>query len=213
MSGERSRGAPRPVSQQRAQATLDALVIAGESLLDGCDPEGLSLEQILARSGASASSFYQRFRGKDAFFEHLHERFCDRVTAELSAWLARPCAPDLFFEDVAREGAGMYLAFRRRHMGALISFEILEGRSPHLRARRRRVDLAVLERAREYLRPLRTRDGRTIDLERLDLALDLVVATVRGAADGNRRAHVSDVSDADLAERLVTAVVAYLTRA
>ncbi|APR84976.1 Hypothetical protein A7982_10325 [Minicystis rosea] len=211
MSEGRSRAEPRPVSQQRAQATLEALVIAGESLLDGRDPESLSLEDILSRAGASASSFYQRFRAKDAFFEHLHARFCDRVTAEMEAWLASPRAPDVFLEDVAREGAGIYLAFRRRHMGALVSFEILEGRRPHLLARRRRVDLAILSRARGYLSPLRMRDGRAIQMDRLDLALDVVVATVRGAADRDRRAHVlNDVSDTDLADRLVVAVLAYL---
>jgi AcrR family transcriptional regulator len=211
MSGPKTREAPGPALQQRAQATLEALVTAGESLLDGRDPEALPVEQILARAGASASSFYRRFRSKDRFLDHLHARFCDRVTAEMEAfsdpsrWRGRP------LEDVAREGASAYLSFRRRHLDALVSFEILEGRHPHLLARRRRTDLAVLTRVGRCVSALRTRDGRGVRMERLALALDLVVSMVRGAADGARRAHVlRDMSDADLAEQLVAAVLGYL---
>lgn len=62
------RRAPRPVLQQRAQATLEALVTAGELLLDGRAPHTVAVEEILARAGASASSFHQRFGSKERFF-------------------------------------------------------------------------------------------------------------------------------------------------
>lgn len=211
MSRPKGQRAPRPVLQQRAQATLEALVTAGELLLDGRDPHTIALEEILARAGASASSFYQRFGSKERFLDHLHERFCDRVTAEADAWIARARVEQRPLEDRAREGVEGYLAFRRKHMGALMSLEILEAQDPDLRARRTRVDLAVLSRVRGAVLAMRTRDGREVRAERLDLALDLVVSMVRGAADGARRAHVhSGVTDPELADQLVAAVLAYL---
>src|SRR4051794_35724584 len=111
MSGPSRRTTPRPVSQERAQATLEALVAAGEQLLDGRDPEAFSLDEILSRAGASASSFYQRFGSKEQFFDHLHARFCDGIAAAMDAWRPSPAAHGRALEDVAREGVEAYLSF------------------------------------------------------------------------------------------------------
>lgn len=192
-------------------ATAEALVTAGEQLLDGRDPEAVSVEEILERAGASPSSFYQRFGSKLAFFDHLHARLCDAVAAQAARFTDPARWEGRALEDAAPEAIAAYLSFRREISGALRSFEILEDRHPALRSRRREVDLALARGALERLHELRTRDGRAPIPERARLALDLAVSTLRSATDSPRRVRVAPYEDdARLAQDLATSLIAYL---
>ena len=187
------------------------MVTAGELLLDGRDPEAMSIEEILRRAGTSASSFYQCFGSKEGFFDLLHERFCGRIQAETAAltdparWAGRP------LEEVAREGLRSYLGFRRAHTGALRSFEVLEGREPKLMARRRRVDVELARGALGCVETLKTADGRAPSPERIRMALDFAVSSMKGAVDASARVRAaSHEDDARLVEELATALTSFL---
>lgn len=211
VSVPKQRGGPKPARQERATATLEAMVIAGEQLLDGRDPLGLSMDDLLARAGASASSFYQRFGSKEQFWDHLHQRFCERMEAEFALRTDPAQYAGMSLEEAAAAGSAAYLGFRRRHAGPLSSFELLEAQTPHLRERHRRVDRAAIERLRSCIAGLRTRDGRAPQMERVDLALDLAVSTFRGAADGAGRVQArGPVPDEELVQQVMGAVMAYL---
>jgi AcrR family transcriptional regulator len=187
------------------------MVLAGELLLDGRDPLGLSMDELLARAGASASSFYQRFGSKEQYWDHLHQRFCERMEAEFALRTDPASYAEKSLEEAAAEGSAAYLAFRRKHAGPLLSFEQLEAQTPHLRERHRRIDRAALERLRSCLGGLRTRDGRAPQMERVALALDLAVSTFRGAADGAGRVHARQaVPDDELVQQVMGAVLVYL---
>jgi AcrR family transcriptional regulator len=202
---------PRRARQRRAVATADAMVTAGEQLLDGRDPDAVSVEEILARAGASASSFYQRFGSKIAFLDHLHDRFCDRIRAEVAAWTDPGRWEGRSLEEAARGGLASYLAFRRAHAGPLRSFEILEGRDAGLMARRRRVDESLARGALACVARLRAADGRAPSPERLRLSLDFAVSTLRSAADGGSRVRAAaHDDDARLVEDLAAALTSYL---
>lgn len=211
MAREKTRGGPRPVRQDRARATRDALVTAGEQLLDGRDPEAISLEELLARAGASASSFYQRFASKERFVDHLHARFCEKISAASAEWTSIERWAGHPLEEVATSGISGYLAFRRAHAGALRSLEIVEARHPDLMARRREVDLALARRVRACVLSLRSRDGRAPSMVRVDLALDLAVSTVRAAVDDGKRVRaIVHHDDERLVADLVPLIVHYL---
>lgn len=211
MANGRVRGGFRPVTQDRAQATLDALVIAGEQLLDGRDPESISLEEILVRAGASASSFYQRFGSKDRYVDHLHERFCAKIREESNTWTDIERWRDHPLEEVARNGIMGYLQFRRTHVGPLRSLEHVEARHPSMMERRRRVDSALAERVRACVLTLRASDGRAPSVARLNLALDLAVSSLRSAVDGGARVHATTHADDErLVGDLASALVQYL---
>jgi len=180
-------------------------------LLDGRDPADLSMDDLLARAGASASSFYQRFSSKEQYWDHLHTRYCERVEAEFARWTDIGCYAGKSLEEAAAEGSAAYLAFRRKHAGALQSFELLEAQNPHMLERHRRIDRAAVERLRHCLAALRTKEGRAPKMDRVDLALDLAVSTFRGAADGAQRVHARGaVPDDALVAQVITAVLAYL---
>lgn len=209
-AGRTGRG-PRSVRQSRALVTLDAMVTAGEQILDGRDPEAVGIEEILDRAGASASSFYQRFDSKLAFFDHLHARFCDRIQVETTTWTDPARWTGQSLEEVARAGIAAYLAFRRANVGALGSFEILEARHPQLMTRRRRIDLALARSAFACVASLRAADGRAPTDERLRRALDLGVSALRGAVDkGPRVQAAAQGDDARLVEDVAAALTSYL---
>ncbi|MCI0492775.1 MAG: TetR/AcrR family transcriptional regulator [Planctomycetes bacterium] len=51
--------------------------------------EATSMQDLLTAMGLSKSSFYQTFGGKQELFEQCLKRYSERLTAELSAGLAR----------------------------------------------------------------------------------------------------------------------------
>jgi AcrR family transcriptional regulator len=184
---------------------------AGDGLLDGRDPDAITLDEILAKAGTSASSFYQRFGSKDRFVDLLHERFCERTRreslewAEPSRWVERP------LEDCGGEALLAYFRMRRDQAPALASLAIVEARHPHLAERRRRLNVEVIVAARRCLGCVRSRDGRAPIPERLDLGLEMVVSTMRAAIDGKTRARVvSPEDERRLAAELLQAAIGFL---
>ena len=69
----RNVGALRAV-QPRAQATRDAMLVAGRMLLADRDYDTLAIADIAAATGLSVGSFYGRFRDKASFFALLQEQ-------------------------------------------------------------------------------------------------------------------------------------------
>lgn len=72
---------PRTPKQSRAQATLDRIVQAAESILAEEGPEAASVTAVMARAGVGPGSFYARFEGKAALLAHVHRRMQARCEA------------------------------------------------------------------------------------------------------------------------------------
>lgn len=60
--------------QPRAQATRDALLSAGRTLLSNRDYDAVSIAELAGAIGLSVGSFYGRFRDKASFFALLQEQ-------------------------------------------------------------------------------------------------------------------------------------------
>ncbi|MFI5316560.1 MAG: TetR/AcrR family transcriptional regulator [Myxococcota bacterium] len=100
-------------SQERAQATFDALVEACTWLLPRRGYAGATTNHIARRAGVNIASLYEYFPGKDAIVAQVAERLVERVLGRLetgAAELARARERDavrrwieLIHDTVARE--------------------------------------------------------------------------------------------------------------
>ncbi len=72
------RPASREPRQARSQRTLDALLDAAQQLLADRPFHDINVNEIIARAGSSAGSFYARFPDKQALLHALHDRFNQR---------------------------------------------------------------------------------------------------------------------------------------
>jgi AcrR family transcriptional regulator len=100
-------------SQERAQATFDALVEACTWLLPRRGYAGTTTNHIARRAGVNIASLYEYFPGKDAIVAQVAERLVERVLGRLetgAAELARARERDavrrwieLIHDTVARE--------------------------------------------------------------------------------------------------------------
>jgi AcrR family transcriptional regulator len=80
-----------PAKQERSQAKLERLLLAGRELFAAEGVEGTRITDVVERAGCSVGVFYQRFADKDAFFRAVRDHFLEEIaatTAELNAHAA-----------------------------------------------------------------------------------------------------------------------------
>lgn len=83
----------RPASQARSRELLLRLFNEGLSLLHDVDFDGLSIEALCARSGATVGAFYSRFENKEAFVSALQRLVVARTRARVAAGYETGVAP------------------------------------------------------------------------------------------------------------------------
>ncbi len=144
------RKAPR---QERAQATVEAILEAAELVLDREGPGAASTTRIAEVAGVSVGSLYQYFAHRDATLLALQERELDRAEAMLRGALADepPGRPPR--QAVAALVRGLVAL----HAGAPGLYRMLaaEGPSPACAGRARAFDRGAVEALRRALAPLR----------------------------------------------------------
>lgn len=74
----------RPTQQQRSRELVVRLMNDGLALLKDQDFDGLSIEALCSRSGATVGSFYARFESKDAFIDALQRLVVEGRRRELA---------------------------------------------------------------------------------------------------------------------------------
>jgi AcrR family transcriptional regulator len=190
-------------SQQRAHASIDAILTAAEQLLREQGFARMTTNRIAQRAGVNVSLVYRYFAGKEAIVGALIERFAEQtldaartalrehasaplaigVRALLSALVTTPSAPELHRELVEH----VDISKRRelvRELGdklSLVMFEFLAQRSAELRVLPdAQATFFVLQHALEaathaaaFYRP----EGLTLE-RALDALTDLVVRTL-----------------------------------
>src|ERR1700741_1084014 len=77
-----------PVKQRRGERTRDSLLAAGQRLIPMRDFDPVSVADIAGAAGCSVGAFYQRFRGKDAFFGALVAHYASEARATTLALFA-----------------------------------------------------------------------------------------------------------------------------
>jgi AcrR family transcriptional regulator len=74
--------------QQRAQATVEAVLEAAAQILEAKGMEGASTNAIATRAGVSVGSLYQYFPNKEALLLALHERHVLELEQRMAAAFA-----------------------------------------------------------------------------------------------------------------------------
>lgn len=96
MAGRRSRASPRKrPTQERASATVDAILIASARTFSERGFANASVNLIARRAGVSVGSLYQYFPGKDALLAALAERHTDETLRTLERTFAEVRAEPL----------------------------------------------------------------------------------------------------------------------
>lgn len=87
MDGRRKRATARLPAQNRAHATLDAILDATVQILVTRGSEGVTVQGIARRAGVSVGSLYQYFTTKEALVDACSERAMRRVHGRLESQL------------------------------------------------------------------------------------------------------------------------------
>jgi AcrR family transcriptional regulator len=77
-------------TQQRARATVDAIVEAATYILRDEGPRGFTANKVAARAGVNIASFYQYYPNKEALLFHVAQITWDQQLAQLAPILTRP---------------------------------------------------------------------------------------------------------------------------
>jgi AcrR family transcriptional regulator len=193
------RKAPR---QDRAKATVEAILIAGERLTRRDSLDAWTTNHVADLAGVSIGSLYQYFPSKEALVAALVSDHTDRMEAALTQSLAGPTAPTL--EARARQLVrGVIVAYRvDAQLDHVLCQEVpkvgelqkVYGFEQHL-----------AERCRTHL--FTGTHVRQVDIDR---AVFLLVNAVPGVVRAAVRENLSGENDERLADDLTDMIVRYL---
>ncbi len=107
----------RPAAQARSRDLVLRLFNEGLGLLREVDFDGLSIEALCARSGATIGAFYSRFENKEAFVGALQRIVVAQARQRVIADYESNAAPDGSVADLARWIARGAIAWYRRYEG------------------------------------------------------------------------------------------------
>lgn len=77
----------RPPRQERSRGTLHAIERAADALAAERGLGGVTVQDVLDRSGVSTGSFYGRFAGRDALIQHLENAFWEELEEDWRSFL------------------------------------------------------------------------------------------------------------------------------
>lgn len=183
--------------QQRARATVDAILIAAAHILKTEGFERATTNRIAELAGVSIGSLYQYFPNKESVVAGLRERHSDWFEGALRAEIAR--ATLLPLRPAARAAVEIVIAL---HAADPELHNALSGRrafDPHDELEFRRLMQAKLEEQAEQLRPLDP-----------ELASYIAVRALEAVVHGTALDEPERLSDPRFAEEVTELLVRYL---
>jgi AcrR family transcriptional regulator len=188
--------------QQRARATIDALLTATARILVKEGFDRASTNRIAEEAGVSVGSLYQYFPGKEALVAALIERHIDEMMSLFASAFERFAALPL--GEAARAIVRLQL---RAHSIDPKLHQVLTEQVPRIDKldRIRDVERSVTEMVRGYL----TAHRHEIDVRDLDLASFLLVQAVEGVTHA-ALLHEHNLDDQRLEDEITMLVLRYL---
>ncbi len=199
------RTVPRKAPQQeRARATIDALLTATARILVKEGFDRASTNRIAEAAGVSVGSLYQYFPSKEALVAALIERHIDEMMSLFASAFERLASLPL--ERATRELVGLHL---RAHSIDPKLHQVLSEQIPRIDRldRVRDVERAVTELVRGYLQAHR----HEVKVRDLELASFVVVQAVEGVTHA-ALLHEAPLDDERLMDEISRLVIGYLTR-
>ena len=198
--------------QARSQASFDRMVSAAMDLIAEEGLEGTTVQEILARSGAGAGTFYARFDSRDALFAYLSTRFWEDAR---DGW-ERVLAPDRWLTAGAREVVGqfvrMLVIWSRAHGSLLRTFLVhaMSHSDPWLLDRTTDLDNQVADYLIELLLTRREEFSHPDPEQAVRLATLQIVATLRSRYIFAWGAREDGIEDSHLVSELAAGFLRYL---
>ncbi len=188
--------------QERAKATIDALLTATARILVKEGFDRASTNHIAEEAGVSVGSLYQYFPGKEALVAALIERHLDEMTSLFASAFVR------FGELPLREATRAMVALHlRAHSIDPKLHQVLSEQIPRIDRldRMRDLERAVMTMTRSYLQAHR----HEIKVRDLELAAFVVVQAVEGVTHA-ALLHESKLDDDRLVDEISGLVIRYL---
>lgn len=124
---------PRVPRQQRAKATVDAILAAGFICLARSGPSATTTAHIAETAGVGVGSLYEYFANKDAVYEAMHQRFLEDLVGALQPLTPRlarmpvtEAIPALLYavQDFLQRDQQRYLLYARVVFNAEFKLEL-----------------------------------------------------------------------------------------
>lgn len=101
--------------QDRSRRTYERIVDAAMELCEGRDFATMSVADVYERADVSPSSFYARFKKKDALLAVLHERHLELMFSAMADGMAEVDWGALTLEELVVTFSELFLAMGREH--------------------------------------------------------------------------------------------------
>ena len=190
--------------QERARATIDALLEATARILKKEGFDKASTNRIAEAAGVSVGSLYQYFPSKEALVAALIERHIDEMMSLFASAFERLAGLPLI--EATREMVGLHL---RAHALDPRLHQVLSEQVPRIDRldRVRDVERAVTELVRAYLALHRDE----LKVSNLELAAFVLVQAVEGVTHA-ALLHEHRVDDERLIDEITALVIGYLAK-
>ncbi|WP_158502253.1 TetR/AcrR family transcriptional regulator [Vitiosangium sp. GDMCC 1.1324] len=202
----RDRAVPRKKPrQERAKATVEALLEAAAQVLVSSGYEGTTTKQVAERAGVSIGTLYQYYPSKEALVAALVERLSQQLLAALTETLVPRQRGGM--EEVTRELVrtlmGVYAVNPQLQ-------RVLLEQAPRIGPLHTVQEMEV--RVESIVRNSLSRGLETLRPRNLELAVFLLTRAVRGATWATVIERPELVGDPELEEELCAMVLGYLRR-
>jgi len=203
---------PTSSREQRGRAARDQIIAATTRLTEDREFDELAVLDICIESGISVSSFYHRYRSKDALLQDVHARYMDDVRQNLWARLADV---DWQMDDLAalaHEAVRRYVELRFDFAQRFRTMALAEQRHDDLARARRVADEDALDAFAELF-ATRVEERDRLRVRREAVFIMRVVVLVAQDMTGFGRSFVIDPragNDGVLVDQLARMAASYI---
>lgn len=198
--------------QARSRASFDRMVDSALDLIAERGLEGATVQEILARSGVGAGTFYARFDSRDALFAYLTTRFWEDALHGWETVLAPGRWSAASVREIVTQFTRMLVLWSRAHSSLLRAFLAfaMAHPEPSLLDRTAALDNQVADYLIELLLERRDELGHADPEKAARLATLQVFATLRSRYIFTWGAREDGIEDDELASELAMGFLRYL---
>lgn len=107
----------RRPQQERSRESTNRMLDAAEQILFYQGPDALTIEAVIEKAATSTGAFYARFENREGLAHALHERFLERVGAEMFKLMTVRVPEEHLEADIANFISALYLVVDKYRPG------------------------------------------------------------------------------------------------
>lgn len=200
----------RPPKQRRSRESYEKVLDAAHTLLEENGFEGLTVQEVAARSGVSVGAIYERFGNKETMLRAVHARLMESVSEANEAAMANAASADHATAAIAAAIAGMARVMSDNRK-ALRAFMHLGAVDPVIAEHGSEASIALAKNVKGVLTPFASEFSHTDPDVALDVAFRMAYSTLaRQIMYGARFESNQRLSWKRLVDEVALACAAYL---